>query len=56
MQIPTFRIAVIAALACLAAACNTVAGIGKDLGAIGDALTGASEDAQGQRLEGGPSR
>ncbi len=50
------RILIVAALVAMSAACNTVAGIGKDLGAIGDALTGASEEAQGQRLEGGPSR
>lgn len=48
------RILVVAALACLTAACNTVSGIGKDLGAIGDALTGASEEARGERLDGGP--
>lgn len=49
------RKAIIAAVfGLLATACNTIAGVGKDLGAIGDALTGASEDAQkGDRLDGG---
>lgn len=30
----------------VAAGCNTMSGLGKDLGAIGDALTGAAEEAK----------
>ncbi len=43
----------------LLGACNTVEGFGRDLGALGDALTGASQDARSghsstEELEGGP--
>jgi predicted small secreted protein len=30
----------------MVSACNTMAGLGKDLGAVGDALTGAAEEAK----------
>lgn len=50
------RILLVAALVMMAAACNTVSGIGKDLQAVGDALTGASAEAQGEDLDGGPRR
>ena len=30
----------------MAAGCNTMSGLGKDLGAVGDALTGAAEEAK----------
>jgi predicted small secreted protein len=41
----------------LLGACNTVEGLGRDLGALGDAMTGASQEARGgsgEELDGGP--
>ena len=35
-----------AAAALTTAACNTVAGVGRDASAAGDAVTGAAEDAK----------
>ena len=50
-----FTLAAVLAVLALAA-CNTVQGVGRDLQAIGDALTGTSEEAQGKdaELAGGP--
>jgi predicted small secreted protein len=55
------RILVIAGLGLMAAACNTVQGFGRDLQAVGDALTSASDEAMGdsrsgEELAGGPRR
>jgi entericidin B len=36
-----------AAAALTTAACNTVAGVGKDTSAAGNAVTGAAQDAKG---------
>ena len=38
--------AVLLAAPLMASACNTMSGLGKDLGAVGDALTGAAEEAK----------
>jgi predicted small secreted protein len=43
--------------AALLGACNTVEGFGRDLGTLGDALTGASQQARdggSDELDGGP--
>jgi predicted small secreted protein len=39
-------VAVLLAAPLMVSACNTMAGLGKDLGAVGDALTGAAEEAK----------
>ncbi|HEY7797333.1 MAG TPA: entericidin EcnA/B family protein [Hyphomonadaceae bacterium] len=39
-------VAVLLAAPLMAAGCNTMSGLGKDLGAVGDALTGAAEEAK----------
>ncbi|MEZ5939433.1 MAG: hypothetical protein R3C52_14640 [Hyphomonadaceae bacterium] len=59
----TFKSLAAASALLALAGCNTVAGIGKDLVAVGDVLTGASEDAQknpntdaDRELCGGPGR
>lgn len=39
-------LAIMLAAPLLAAACNTVAGLGKDVGAVGDAMTKSADDAK----------
>ena len=39
-------IAVILAAPLLASACNTIAGLGKDVGAVGDVVAKTAEDAK----------
>lgn len=48
------RIAILTASALLLAGCNTVEGFGRDLGAAGDALSGAARDARDHRT--GPNK
>lgn len=39
-------LAVVLAAPLLLSACNTIAGLGKDVGAVGDAMTNTAEDVK----------
>lgn len=39
-------LAVLLAAPLMASACNTIAGLGKDVGAVGDAMTKSAEDTK----------
>jgi predicted small secreted protein len=39
-------LAVVLATPLLLSACNTIAGLGKDVGAVGDAMTNTAEDVK----------
>lgn len=41
-----FLLAIVIAAPLLASACNTIAGLGKDVGAVGDAVSKTADDAK----------